>query len=128
MLSEPNGVTTNRLPRRFSDLSISATFLISTMHRVQYGRFEHLRIENTEPIFSPPPRLIQVKRIGSCEPVIAVPDDWILKEPILDLLREFAALGNGTIERLEFRRGLPCLLEFAVPSGHESGRKGAGHA
>jgi hypothetical protein len=96
------------------------------MHHKQFGRFEELRVHNGDPVFDPPPRLIKVKRIGSVEePTASVSDDWLLKESIVDLLREFALLGNGTVERLEFRRGLPCLLEFAVSAKQDSERDGA---
>jgi hypothetical protein len=95
------------------------------MRDVQYGRFEDLPLVNGEPAFDPPPRLVRVKRIGSSEEAaVSATEDWILKAPIIDLLREFAALRNGTVERLEFRRGLPCLLEFAIPAKPESDQGG----
>jgi hypothetical protein len=87
------------------------------MRDVQFGRFEDLRVENGEPVFNPPPRLIKVRRIGSAEESNpSAPDDFFVKRAIADLLHELSGLGNGTVARLEFRRGLPVLLEVAIPA------------
>ena len=109
------------ISRRFSDLSEAAKALVSTMDTVQFGRFEGLRICNGDVVFDPPPRLVRVTRIGSAKDAPAADSsDWLLNEPIVTLLQEFAALGNGTVERLEFRHGLPVLLETAIPARPES--------
>ena len=38
-------------------------------------------------------------------------DDFELKQAVCDLLDELAQLRDGIVVRLEFRHGLPCLLE-----------------
>ena len=103
------------IPQRFSELSVAGKVLVATMCRVHFGRFEALRIYNGDPMFDPPPRLVRVARIGSGEgSEVSKSDDWVLKAPIRDLFKEFAELRNGIIDRLEFRRGLPCLVEIAI--------------
>jgi len=123
MPSEREARASNPIPRRFCELSAAGKVLISTMRDVQFGRFEDLRVENGEPVFDPPPRLIKVKRIGSAEDSNpSASDDWLIKGAIADLLQELNAVGNGTVERLEFRRGIPCLLEFAIPATVDADR------
>jgi hypothetical protein len=113
--------------RRFSHLSTAGKLLVSTMHCNQFGRFENLGVRNGEPVFDPATRLIRVKRIGSAEePGVSISEVWLLKEPILHLLQELSVFWNGTVERLEFRRGLPCLIEFAIPATLDSERGGKG--
>ena len=125
MPAEHEAHRSHSIPRRFSELPPQARVLVMEMHRIHYGRFEGLHVNNGQPIFVPPPLLFKVKRIGSAEEFASpVSDDWFLKEPILDLLSEFAQLGSGIIERLEFRRGLPCLLEFSISAANDSDRAG----
>jgi hypothetical protein len=115
MPPEHEGRAPNFISQRFCELSPAGQVLVVTMRRVQFGRFEGLRICSGDPIFDPPPRLVRVARIGSTEALeVSESADWILKAPIRDLFREFARLENGSIDRLEFRRGLPCLVEIAI--------------
>jgi len=98
-----------------TELSAPAQVLVARMHELQYGRFENLRICNGEPTFDPPPRLIRVSRFGSSEERdVSESNDWVLKAPIRDLFTKFAQLRNGIVDRLEFRSGLPCLIETTV--------------
>jgi hypothetical protein len=58
-----------------------------------------------------------VRRIGSGEePDVAGEGDWVLKGAVRDLFREFAQVQNGTIDRISFHRGLPCLVEVSLES------------
>jgi hypothetical protein len=43
-------------------------------------------------------------------------DEFELKRSVRDLFDELARLGNGTVVRLQFKRGLPCLLETIAHS------------
>jgi len=105
----------NSIPKRYCELSSAGKALVATMHRVQFGRFEGLRIFDSDPVFDPPPRVVKVSKIGSGEePEVSESDDWDLKASVRDLFREFARLQNGTIDRLEFRWGLPCLVEISI--------------
>jgi hypothetical protein len=111
------------IPRRFSDLSSAGKVLVSTMRRVQFGRFEGLRIYNGDLIFDPPPRLVRVTKIGSSEkPEDSETDDWVLKAAVRDLFKEFARVQNGRIDRIVFHRGLPCLVEITIDAIESSPR------
>jgi hypothetical protein len=115
MPAEYQGSSPNLFAQRFSELSSSGKLLVSTMRRVQFGRFEGLRISNGEPVWDPPPRLVRVTKIGSDdEQRDADEGDWVLKAPFRDLFREFGKVENGTFERITFHRGLPCVVEIAI--------------
>jgi hypothetical protein len=115
MPAEYQGRSPNLVARRFSELSSSGKLLVSTMRRVQFGRFEGLRISNGEPIWDPLPRVVRVTKIGSEEePEAADEGDWVLKGAVRDLLKEFAKVQTGTFERITFHRGLPCVVEIAI--------------
>jgi len=115
MAFERGSCPSDFIPQRFSELSPSGKLLVSTMRRVQFGRFEGLRICNGDPVWDPPPRLVRVTKIGSGEESeMAEEDDWLLKSAIRDLLKEFADVRNGTFDRIAFHRGLPCVVEIAI--------------
>ena len=127
MPPEREAGTSKLIPHRFSELSADEQVLVLAMRGVQFGRFENLRVQSGKPVFDPPPRLIKVKRIGSAdESTVSASEDWFLKEPIIDLLLEITAIRNGTVTRLEFRRGQPCLIEWAIPAIAESESSGDG--
>ena len=116
-MRDDKGRQVNAFPELFSDLSPAGKVLVSTMRRFQFGRFEGLHICNGDPVWAPPPRLVRVSKIGaSDEPAIVEAGDWILKAAVRDLFREFAQVQNGTIDRVVFHRGLPCLVEVAIGS------------
>jgi hypothetical protein len=105
----------NLVALRFSELSSSGKLLVSTMRHVQFGRFEGIRIRDGEPVWNPPPKLVRVAKIGfSGDPKVPEASDWVLKSAVRELFREFAALQNGTIDRVVFHRGLPCLVEISI--------------
>jgi hypothetical protein len=117
MPTDYEGCASNSIALSYSELSPSGKLLVSTMRRIQFGRFEGLRICNGEPVWDPPPRLVRVAKIGSGEePEIAEPEDWVLKAAVRDLFKEFWQVQNGVIDRVVFHRGLPCLVEVAIGS------------
>jgi hypothetical protein len=91
------------------------------MRELQFGRLENLLLRNGEPYFDPPPVVIRVSRIGAgaAEPTPELAD-WTLTAPVVDLLDEFARIRDGLVNRLEFRHGLPVLIETAIPVKSES--------
>jgi hypothetical protein len=49
----------------------------------------------------------------------SVADEFGLKQAVCDLLDELAQLSDGLVLRLEFRHGLPFLLETAAAVGDQ---------
>jgi len=60
---------------------------------------------------------VRAGQIGGLEPfkgrdkTSGSDEEFELKQAIRDLFAELARVNNGTVVRLEFKRGLPCLLE-----------------
>jgi hypothetical protein len=103
-----------RPPLRTPDLSAQQRSLVELMREQQFGRVENVPIRAGQPIFNPEVRVVRVARLGGENGGINVPTaaDFELKQSVCDLLDELARLQNGTILKLEFRHGLPCLLEI----------------
>jgi hypothetical protein len=83
--------------------------LLELMQEIHYGRLENLVVRDGQPLFSPPPRVVrEVKFGGDNSPRRDLASaDFLLKDQILDLFSQLDALGNGTIEVLEIKAGLP---------------------
>src|SRR5260370_17374538 len=95
------------------------------MRQHQFGGMENLGIEAGQPILGPDTKIVRVARISGAahEPEFSVQneDEFELKAAVWDLLGQFKRLNSGTVLRLEFRRGLPCLLETEAEVGELQG-------
>jgi hypothetical protein len=95
------------------DLTKAERHLVQLMAEVQFGRFENLHIRAGQPILNDDARVVRVARLG-CESdntPIAYPEQFELKKQVRTLFAELARLENGVVVRLEFRHGLPHLIE-----------------
>jgi hypothetical protein len=83
--------------------------LLELMQEVNYGRIEGLVVRNGQPTFTPPPRIIrEVKFGGDNSPRRDLASaDFLLKDQIIDLFCQLDSLGEGVIEVLEIKAGLP---------------------
>ena len=98
--------------RRSGDLSAQQRSLLDMMRMHQFGRVENMRVLSGQPILDHDVRVVQVARLGSENATNEVAsEEFELKLPVRDLFDRLARLENGTITRLEFRHGLPFLLE-----------------
>jgi hypothetical protein len=92
-----------------SSVSLPRRKLIEIMQSRNFGRFEGLFVCNREPVLDPLPRIIrEIKASGEngSRSEIAV-NDFLLKSQVVELFQFFDKLGNGLIEVLEFKHGLP---------------------
>jgi len=106
---------------RTRDLAIAQTWLVALMREHQFGRIENLQIKRGLPVPDPSVRITRVTRLGGGNggvPELEVAD-FALKRSVIDLLDELTRVGDGTRVRIEFRRGLPCLLETEQVAGLE---------
>ena len=85
--------------------------LVELMQRVNFGRIEGLVVRDGDPVFddrSPPRVVLEVKFGGDNGPrpesSIA---DFSLKTQVADLFAHLNRLGNGRIEALTVKHGLP---------------------
>jgi hypothetical protein len=98
-----------RTGTRFSQLSASQRTLVRVLQSINFGSIELLVVRCGEPVFSPEPTvLIEVKLDSEPEPRpesdIA---DFELRAEIIRLLAQIELLGDGSIERIEVRHGIP---------------------
>jgi hypothetical protein len=98
--------------RTTSDLTVAQRQLVQVMHEYQFGRLENVLVQAGQPLLDEM-KIVRVVRLGGEDAGTKVPctDEFQLKQAVCDLLDELALIKDGTVLRLEFKRGLPCLLE-----------------
>ena len=100
-----------------SQLPASRRRLVELMQRVNFGRIEHLVIRDGEPVLDPPPRVVREIKIGGDNgPRAEVRrEDFVLKSQVTELFDHLRELGDGVVEVLEIKHGLPFRLLIARP-------------
>jgi hypothetical protein len=86
--------------------------LLESMQRLNFGRIEGLEIRNGEPVFQPAPRIIQDIKIGGengPRPELNI-DDFALKSAVIELFDHLSRIGDGTLESIEVKYGMPFKL------------------
>ncbi len=93
-----------------TSLSNAQRRLLEEMQQRSFGRVENLHIRRGEPVFDPAPRLIREVKFGSSDngprPERSL-KDYLLKDQVGEMFRYFQVLGDGVIDVLEFKHGLP---------------------
>ncbi|MCX7425061.1 MAG: hypothetical protein NTW96_05460 [Planctomycetia bacterium] len=91
------------------DLSSCRAGLVELMQSVNFGRIETLTIRNGQPVLDPRPRVVREHLFGGengprpeCDAA-----DFLLKRKVLDLFAMLDRLGNGVIDVLDVKHGLP---------------------
>ena len=99
--------------RRSSELSPQQRSLLEIMRENQFGRVENMSIRAGQPVVDRDLKVVRVASLGGESDGIKLPgtDEFELKRAVCDLFDELTRLGDGTVVRLEFKRGLPCRLE-----------------
>ena len=113
--SPQHSETTYRTTR---DLTAAQRRLLQIMHELQFGRVENMRVQAGQPVLDASLKIVRVVRLGGEGRTTHFPigDEFELKQAVRDLFDELARLHNGIIVRLEFRHGLPSLLETTAPT------------
>ena len=89
--------------------------LVELMDEHQFGRVENIRVLAGQPILDHDVRVVKVARLGGENTTNQVAsEEYELKRPVRDLFGRLARLDNGTVILLEFRHGLPFLIETAA--------------
>ncbi|MCK4873632.1 MAG: hypothetical protein KAS72_12995 [Phycisphaerales bacterium] len=99
-------------------LSSSRARLLEMMQELNFGRIENLRIRAGDPVFNPPPRRVyEIKFGGDNGPrPEAEIGDFALKRQVQDLLVQLDRIGDGLIEVLVVKHGLPFSMQVAEDS------------
>jgi hypothetical protein len=93
-------------------LSRDGQRLVELMQEINFGRIEGLAVANGEPVFDPPPRVVREIKLGGengPRPERAAPD-FALKGQLAELFQHLGRLGDGTVDVLQVKNGLPFLL------------------
>jgi hypothetical protein len=92
-----------------SSLSPGRRRLVELMQSITFGRIEGLTMLNGEPVLDPPPRVVrEIKFGGENGPRRELDtDDFLLKSQVVELFQHFDQVGDGYIDVLEVKHGLP---------------------
>lgn len=99
----------NTIPvARRGDLSTDRRWLVDLCRRLHFGRIEGLVVQRGEPQQSPPPRRFRELKFASADNARPEPArDHYLKAQVIELLQFLDDLGDGTIDSIEIKHGLP---------------------
>ena len=94
---------------RFSQLSAPRQALVRLLQSINFGHVEGLEVRCGEPVFSPAPTvLVEVKLDSESTPRPEMDlTDFELRSELTRLMEQFDELGNGSIERIDVRYGVP---------------------
>lgn len=99
-----------------SAISYPRRRLIELMQSIQFGRIDDLQIRSRQPVFEPMPTIHREFKFGSGAGFSPVTKDFQLKRQVCELFEQLDLIGNGTIDRLEIKHGLPfrmIITEFS---------------
>jgi hypothetical protein len=100
-------------PMMAQHLSPAQRSLVDLMHVHQFGRIENMLVRAGEPILTSDVKVVRVARLGGTSDAARITStvEFELKRHVRDLFEELERLHDGTVISLEFRHGLPFLLE-----------------
>lgn len=92
-----------------NDLSARRAGLLELMQTINFGRIEGLAVLDGDPVLDPLPRVIREVKFGGENGPRPELDagNFLLKTQVVELFQHFDQLGDGTIEVLEIKHGLP---------------------
>jgi hypothetical protein len=103
-------------PLRMQSMSPARRRLTDLMSEIGFGQIEGLVVQRGEPQFQPMPRVIREIKFGERETTQAgMSADAAPKRHVIELFAALAKVGDGIIERLEIRHGLPFRMVVAAP-------------
>src|SRR5258707_12931162 len=119
-----------RPPLKTQDLSAQQRSLVDLMREHQFGRVESMSVRAGQPVLNREMTVVRVARLGTNigNTHFRSAGEFELKVAVRDLFNELRRLQDGIVVRLEFRHGLPFLLETAGPVFAEDRRSNAGRA
>ena len=88
--------------------------LIEIMQQINFGNIYNFTVRSGEPCFEPPIRIVRKIKLGGengPRPELGI-DDFTLKIQLVELFRYLDELGNGTIESIEVKHGLPFRMKI----------------
>lgn len=105
------GPTSHVLKR---DLSRDCMQLLELMQRINFGRIEGLRVVNGEPVLSSIKSARSVHKLkgeNGPRPELEIVD-FSLKQEVCEFFRLIKRVGNGELDLIEIKHGLPFIVEI----------------
>lgn len=86
--------------------------LVEAMRRLGFGRIENLIVQHGEPVFDVGTRVRRERKFGSSDspPRTSNAPHEALKAEVVELLDELALIGDGIVDAIDVRHGLPFRL------------------
>ena len=104
--------------KRFSQLSAPRQSLVRLLQSVNFGFIDGLEVRSGEPVFNPAPAVfVEVKLDTGNQPRPEMDlTDFELGNEVNRLMEELDELGDGHIERIDVRYGIPrrALIERPI--------------
>ena len=106
-----------------SSLSPARTRLLELFQSLNFGRLEALKIYDGQPVFDPPPRVVQIVKVGAENGPRRERSytEFFLKHEIVEVFDLISSVGQGEIERIDVQFGLPQRLEIERSVGYLEG-------
>jgi len=104
--------------RSVATLPHSARRLIRLMQTLNFGRIDGLVVRGGQPVLDPPPEIIREVKFGGengPRPEAAI-EDFLLKSQVVEFFDQLSRLGDGIIESLEVKHGLPFRMTVREPA------------
>src|SRR5947209_5155774 len=111
-MREPKAPIAPSSSQTLSSLSSPRQVLVRLCQSVDFGQIIDLHIRDREPRFDPAPAVLLDIKLDSdlqARPELAL-DDFELCSEMRRLLGQIDKIGDGCIQRIEVRHGLPCRL------------------
>ncbi len=101
-----------------ASLSAARQHLLELMQRLNFGRIEGLVVRSGEPVLDPAPRVVREIKFGAENGPRSElgAKDFTLKSQLVELFEHFDRVGDGTLERLEVKHGLPFRMTVEEPA------------
>jgi len=101
-----------------ADLPPAGARLVELMQGINFGRIEDLSVTDGVPVLCPPPRVIREVKFGAengPRPEAAI-EDFLLKSQVVEFFDQLSRLGDGVVESVEVRHGLPFRMTVREPA------------
>jgi hypothetical protein len=91
--------------------------LVESMQSLYFGQILGLHVRNGLPVVDPPPRRVRdYKLVSEPAPRAASPrEDFLLREQVVELFDYFKQIGDGVIDLIEVKHGLPFRVLHTLP-------------
>jgi hypothetical protein len=103
-----------------SSLTPARRRLVERLQQLNFGRVEGLLVRGGEPVFGPATRVVREIKFGgenAPRPERGL-GDFLVKAQVAELLRCLSEIGDGVIDVLEVKHGLPFRLILAEAPDH----------